>query len=185
MIYPFTVIGFVLIFTAGCYSQNDGAARPIAAFSNSAGDLPVMQRTSPDYAIDSGVLTTIDRTIIPVAVPSTAAKIFPYELAKYPLNGYGVWKFGPGLACRKRLDLMPAAYTGTRVKNETRLLNFFTMTDIHLTDKESPAQGIFYGYKGGIISAYSGIMLYTDETYKVRSTILLSTPRKEIQQFLP
>ena len=35
------------------------------------------------------------------------------------------------------------------------------MTDIHITDKESPAQAIYFGYKGGISSAYSPVMLYT------------------------
>ncbi len=43
----------------------------------------------------------------------------------------------------------------------TRLLNFFTITDIHITDKESPAQAIYFGYKGGVSSAYSPVMLYT------------------------
>jgi metallophosphoesterase (TIGR03768 family) len=47
------------------------------------------------------------------------------------------------------------------VQNEAKLLNFFTMTDIHITDKESPAQVIYFGFRGGIISSYSGIMLYT------------------------
>ena len=35
------------------------------------------------------------------------------------------------------------------------------MTDIHITDKETPAQVIYLGYKGGISSAYSPVMLYT------------------------
>jgi len=44
------------------------------------------------YPIDSKVVTTVERTIVPVAVPSTAAKIFPYELSKYAENGYGKWQ---------------------------------------------------------------------------------------------
>lgn len=117
------------------------------------------QQTS--YPIDSKVLTTVERTISPVAVPSTAEKIFPYELSKYSQNGYGKYNFGSGIPYQKKLDIMGAAYTGTSVTKSTKLLHFFTMTDIHLTDKESPAQAIYFGYKGGIISAYSGIMLYT------------------------
>lgn len=57
--------------------------------------------------------------------------------------------------------LMPANYSTNSVKNEGKLLNFFTLTDIHLTDKESPTQAILLGLKAGVISAYSGIMLYT------------------------
>ena len=42
-----------------------------------------------------------------------------------------------------------------------RLLRFFAITDIHITDVQSPAQAIFFGYKGFLSSAYSGVMLYT------------------------
>ncbi len=117
------------------------------------------QQTS--YPIDSKVLTTLDRTIIPIPVPSTSPKILPYEIAKYKQYSYGVWKFGSGVPYQKRLDIMPSSYKDASVTKAVKLLNFFTMTDIHITDKESPAQGSFFGYKGGIISAYSGIMLYT------------------------
>ena len=113
------------------------------------------------YPIDSNVLTTSERVIVPDSVPSVAAKIFPYELTKYAENGYGKWHFCKGLPYEKRVDLMPAGYVPTGGKSYSKLLKFFTMTDIHITDKESPTQGIFFGYKGGIISAYSGIMLYT------------------------
>jgi metallophosphoesterase (TIGR03768 family) len=40
------------------------------------------------------------------------------------------------------------------------------MSDVHLTDKESPAQAIFYGYEGGPLansSAYSAIILSTTQ----------------------
>ena len=40
-------------------------------------------------------------------------------------------------------------------------MNFFIITDIHITDKESPAQAIYLGLKDGISSAYSAVMLYT------------------------
>ncbi|MFP5212575.1 MAG: TIGR03768 family metallophosphoesterase, partial [Acidobacteriota bacterium] len=52
------------------------------------------------------------------------------------------------------------------------LLSFFTMSDIHITDKESPAQCVYFGYNYpdpetpqgqpmGNSSAYSAIILYT------------------------
>jgi metallophosphoesterase (TIGR03768 family) len=59
---------------------------------------------------------------------------------------------------------MPDTYTAASVIDTARLLRFFDMSDIHITDKESPAQGVFFGYKGGIITAYSGTMLYTTQT---------------------
>lgn len=99
--------------------------------------------------------------MIPVPVPSVSPALLPTEISKYSEYGYDIWKFGSGLGYEKRLDLMPPAYINTSVTNTARLLNFFAMTDIHITDKESPTQAIYLGYKGGIISAYSGIMLYT------------------------
>jgi hypothetical protein len=41
------------------------------------------------------------------------------------------------------------------------VLRFFTISDIHITDVQSPAQAIFFGYQGVLSSAYSGVMLYT------------------------
>lgn len=105
--------------------------------------------------------TTIQRTVIPDAVPVGAEKIFPYELAKYQQNGYGKWHYGAGLLSEKRLDLMPTAYTGLSTTNDAQLLRFFTMSDIHIADKESPAEAVYLGYKVGTSSAYSGVMLYT------------------------
>jgi len=117
----------------------------------------------PSYPIDTKVVTTVERMVVPVSVPSTAAKIFPYELSKYAQNGYGQWQFGNGLSYQKRMDLMPDSYSGSSIKKIAKLLNFFAITDIHLTDKESPTQGIYLGYNGGVISAYSGIMLSTTQ----------------------
>ncbi len=111
------------------------------------------------YPIDSKVNTTFDRTIQPVPVPVTSPSISPDAIAKYSENGYGVWKYGAGLPVEKRLDLMPDDYSVST--NTAKLLHFFTISDIHITDKESTAQAIYFGLKGGIISAYSAIMLYT------------------------
>jgi metallophosphoesterase (TIGR03768 family) len=118
---------------------------------------------SSGYPIDSKVYTTLDRTVIPVPVPSTSPKLLPYQVANYSGYGYGVWQFGEGRGYEKRLDLMPAGYSNTSPANTARLLNFFAMTDIHITDKESPAQTVYYGYKWGIISGYSPAMLYTTQ----------------------
>ncbi len=107
------------------------------------------------------VATTLERTIVPDPIPADAEKVLPYELAKYEANGYGAWSYGPGLAAERRLDLMPAGYDGTAAGAASRLLRFFAITDIHIADVQSPAQAIFFGYKGFLSSAYSGVMLYT------------------------
>jgi len=120
-----------------------------------------LQAARPSYPIAPEILTTDQRTIIPDPIPPASPKIFPYEIAKYKEYGYGSWHYGPGLNRQKRLDLMPANYKNDSVTKTVKLLNFFTITDIHITDKETPAQAVFFGYKGGVSSGYSGIMLYT------------------------
>ena len=117
-IFPLIVLGFILSTINNCNSQ------------------------PTSYPIDSKVFTTHERTVVPVPVPNDAEKIFPYEISKYAQNGYGVWKFGPGLEYEKRLDIMSPAYSNTSVSIIAKLLNFFTITDIHLTDKESPSGNI-------------------------------------------
>jgi len=113
------------------------------------------------YPIASRVFTTLQRTIVPDPIPADAETVLPYELTKYEQNGYGKWSYGPGLDAVRRLDLVPAGYDGASVTDATKLLRFFAITDIHITDVQSPAQAIFFGYKGFLSSAYSGVMMYT------------------------
>jgi len=115
------------------------------------------------YPIDSTVVTTLNRTILPVAVPSTSPTLFPYEVSNYSKDGYGVWEYGPGLPYEKRLDLMPSGYTNSSENNSAKLLHFFDMTDVHISDKETPTQGIYFGYQGGQSSGYSPVMLSTTQ----------------------
>ena len=113
------------------------------------------------YSIDSRVVTTLDRTVLPVAVPSHSPTILPYEVSQYSQNGYGNWEYGEGIGYEKRLDLLSPADTITPVNNSAKLLRFFDFTDIHITDKETPAQAIYFGYMGGLSSGYSPVMLST------------------------
>ncbi len=138
----------VLFFTVNTYA---GEMR--------TGDMGLSQ--PPSYPIDSTVVTTQDWTIVPVDVPSTSPCLFPYELSKYAQFGYGIWQFGAGLGYEKRLDLMPEGYTGSSATKAASLLRFFTMSDTHIIDKESPTLALYFGYKGGSDSSYSGVMLYT------------------------
>jgi len=60
---------------------------------------------------------------------------------------------------------MPATYSGSAVAKKTKLLNFFTISDIHITDKESPNQLIYLQRLHPTLSVgaalHSGIMPYT------------------------
>jgi len=60
---------------------------------------------------------------------------------------------------------MPKAYAtdAGKTKNGTNLLRFFSMSDIHITDVQSPAQTISFGMQAqpGMSSAYSPVIPYT------------------------
>ena len=139
------------------------------------------EKQQVSYPIDSKVSTTLERTVIPVPVPSTSPELLLNEVSKYSQYGYGDWQFGGELASQKRLDLMPPAYTGTSATKAADLLRFFTISDIHITDKESPSQIIYlqqlyypnllpppYNALGHVpwswqTSVYSPVMLYTTQ----------------------
>lgn len=111
------------------------------------------------------VYTTLDRTIIPSSVETWPA-MYPYEISKYSkFPGYGEWSYGPGLDCQKRLDLMAPGYTGGSVTKSAGLLNFFAITDVHITYEESPASALYFGYKGGFIGGYSPVLLFTSQVF--------------------
>ncbi len=125
---------------------------------------PVRNQNHPKgYPIMTDVQTTVQRTVAPGAKPATAINL--WEISRYSQYGYGNWTYGPGLPYDKRLDIMPAAYSGSAAVKKTKLLNFFTISDIHITDKESPNQLLYLQRLHPTLpvgaSLYSGIMLYT------------------------
>ena len=124
---------------------------------------PAGEEKTPGYPIASEVFTTEQKTVLMTAVPSGSAVLFPYEIEKFAENGYGKWSYGEGLAAEKRFDLMPPDYDGSSAEPSASLLHFFTMTDIHIVDEETPAQAITFGYKGGNSSAYSPVILYSTQ----------------------
>ncbi len=119
------------------------------------------QRQLEGYPISFDVFTTRQRTVIADLPVWGFDTIFPYEVSQYQEYGYGNWHYGPGVDTKKRLDIMADDYTGASVTPTARLLNFFAITDIHITDEESPVIAIYEGYKGGNSSAYSATMLYS------------------------
>jgi len=110
-------------------------------------------------------LTTRQQTVRPLAIPADTPKIALKDVARYKLYGYSAWQLGPGVDEGRKFDLMPAGYKGTT--NTARLLTYFSLSDIHITDKESPAQLAWFGWNarfgaGGLFaSAYSPIMRST------------------------
>ncbi|HNW40160.1 MAG TPA: hypothetical protein PKI44_07055, partial [Candidatus Omnitrophota bacterium] len=99
------------------------------------------QNPPQSYLIAPEVFTTLQRTVVPGAKPAQAIHLD--ELAKYKQYGYGSWAFGDALKSVTRTDIMPAVYAAAAVTKKAKLLNFFTITDIHITDKESPNQSIY------------------------------------------
>ena len=135
-----------------------------------------------EYSISSHVHTTLKRTVVPNSVPPDSPAIFPYELSKYAPYGYGQWHYGPGVPSERRFDIMASSYTGEGVAPRAELVRFFSISDMHLRDKESPAQAIYWGYTGLIPQpmAYSGTMLYTtqilDATIRTVNELHKKTP---------
>jgi len=113
--------------------------------------------------IAEDVYTTRQRTVVPDLTPWGVNTVYPYEVSQYAQEGYGTWQYGSGVDAGKRLDLMPTDYSAEAASSAAKLVTFFTMTDIHITDEESPAQAILLGYKGGSSSAYSPVMMYTKQ----------------------
>jgi len=136
---------------------------PSMVYSKTVETTDKNQSQLKENPIAADVFTTRERTVVPDTIPASSENIFPYELEKYKENGYASWHYGQGISTVKRLDIMPAAYSGKTVTNKAKLLKFFTMTDIHITDEETPAQALEFGYKGGNSSAYSPVIMYTTQ----------------------
>lgn len=122
-------------------------------------------KPSPSYPISTDVQTTLERTIVPG--PKPAVDIRLDEISKYQQYGYGSWTFGPPLKSVVRTDIMPAGYQAAAADKKAKLLKFFTISDIHITDKESPNQLIYlqrlHPDLGVGASLYSGIMMTTPQ----------------------
>ncbi len=116
------------------------------------------------YAIAPEVYTTRLYTVVPGTKP--AITIHLVEVAKFKQYGYGNWTLGGALNSEIRTDLMPASFNASLVSNKEKLLSFFTITDIHITDKEAPNQLIYLEqlYETQVPAAasiYSPVMLYS------------------------
>ena len=126
-------------------------------------------KEKPTYPISQDVKTTRERTVRAVALPDDTTQLTIDQVEQYAPNGYRSWVYGDpvdyGALTPDNSDV------GTYTTGET-LLTFFTMSDIHIVDKESPSQGIFCamstnpaepppGFGNTNTSAYSPVMLST------------------------
>lgn len=118
------------------------------------------------YPISTDVQTTLQRML---AFPyKTLTGLPPNQLRlvrEYAKFGYGQWSYGAPLPLVARTDLMPAGYNNLTPVRNSKFLKFFTISDIHTTDKEAPNQLIdFQRFESAAYpntSIYSPVMAYT------------------------
>jgi metallophosphoesterase (TIGR03768 family) len=119
-----------------------------------------------EWPIADEVFTTAEQQILPIGLSVDTPHINPRDVPLYVQFGYSDWYAGLGLPYVKRTDIAP----GNTATNVARLLSFFAMTDIHIADKESPAQPIYMGWSAlygpssaNYSSAYTPVLLSTTQ----------------------
>ncbi len=135
------------------------------------------QNRPTTWPIAGDVTTTHHHTVVPQ--PPSAVKIRPDEVASYAKYGYGKWRYGAGLAFEKRLDIV--AGHARPAKPAERLLRFFSISDIHICDKESPSSAIYLGLKDGISPGYSAVMM--DSTQVLDAAVQTINARHRHERF--
>ena len=143
------LIGILIFSLAGCSSSGSGIQ---------------------EYPIDSDVQTT-DQRMLSFSMDFASNTTRLSQVSQYDVWGYGVWTFGAALPVETRttsatFGIMPDGYVVPSLPPKAKLLNFFTITDIHITDKEAPNQMIYLQqfdptWSGTNTSIYSPIMMYT------------------------
>ena len=113
------------------------------------------------WPISDTVYTTAEHQILPVPVSTSAPQINPKDLALYTQYNYSSYTVGQGLPCTV-WDTIAPGYN--KSPNAAHLLSFFTITDIHIADKESPVQPLYYEWSKPYgptcnSSAYSPVIL--------------------------
>jgi hypothetical protein len=119
----------------------------------------------PTYPISTDVQTTRQQTVRPVPITNDPLPHLTIDkVDQYGPRGYSSWVFGAGVNAGKLLP--DGSFVGRYNPVET-LLTFFSMSDIHIVDKESPAQALYgalnssSGFGETNTSAYSPIILST------------------------
>jgi uncharacterized repeat protein (TIGR02543 family) len=118
---------------------------------------------TPTYPIFPDVQTTRDRVVSPLSITDTATPLVIQDVSQYAEREYSSWQWGPGVVAG---PFLPDGTTTITPTAAATLLNFFTVSDIHITDKESPGQALYgavgLGSFGSVnTSAYSPVILST------------------------
>ena len=95
--------------------------------------------------------------------PTPSAPVQLYELQSMAIR-LRRWTFGDPLKSVMRTDIMPAAYDASAVTKKAKLLNFFTIADIHITNKDLPIKRSIFNactQHCRLALSISGMMLYT------------------------
>lgn len=125
-------------------------------------------------ASGSGVeLGTRQQTLLPLYVAPETPQIAQSNVSHYLTTDYGKWTRGAGTNEGQKLTLMPAGYPGATPA--ARLLSFFSMSDIHITDKESPAQVPYLGWTAkfgtdGLYSSFYSPVIF-DTTFRLDAAV--------------
>jgi metallophosphoesterase (TIGR03768 family) len=146
------------------YSAGTVACIYLGALNTGCGGGNTANTQAVKWTIAKDVFTTVQQQVLPVPVSASAPQINPRDLALYSEFGYDAWHVGPGLTSTVWNTIMAPGYV--KAANAARLLSFFTITDVHITDKESPAQPLYIGWiaQNGSnynTSAYSPVVLAT------------------------
>jgi len=146
------------------YSAGTAACITLGSFNFGCGTGSSTGPQVVEWPISKVVYTTTEQQILPVGLSADTTRINPKDVSLYAQFGYSDWHPGDGLDHEKRIDLAP----GNNATNAARLLTFFSITDIHITDKESPAQSNYVGWSAPygpssnqLSSAYSPVILST------------------------
>lgn len=88
------------------------------------------------------------------------------NISEYDALGYGATTYGSPLPIVPRKDIMPGGNAYPTPVRKQQILNFFTISDIHITDKEAPNTLITLQkenptYSGQNTSIYTPTMMYT------------------------
>ncbi len=149
------------------------------ALAASAGCKGSSNSQAPTYPIDPTVVATTTRVLrFPLPVqptgPNSTTGLYKTELDQIASYGsfvpvYGAWTYSSaGLPVVQRTDLMPAHYIPSSLPRIQQFASFFTITDIHITDKEAPNQIIYLQQEGATFSGsntsiYSPVMPFTTQ----------------------
>jgi metallophosphoesterase (TIGR03768 family) len=145
------------------YSAGTAACIYLGTLTTGCGGNNTASTQVVKWPIAKDVFTTVQQQVLPVPVSASAPQINPRDIELYSEFGYTAWHIGPGLPNTLWNTIAPD-YSGA--PNVAHLLSFFTITDIHIADKESPAQPLYIGWiaPNGTsynTSAYSPVVLAT------------------------